>query len=94
MKFKTTRLTRRTCTTLGVGLLLLHIGASTTVTAGAAGNLLPGGDLLTSTINDLQIGYCLHNAGGTFWLTVTTDRTVESIQVECPSGHRPLRWRC
>jgi len=78
MKFKTTWLTRRARTRLCVGLLLLHFPASSTLTAG---------DLLSPTINDLQIGYCLHNAGSTFWLTVTTDRTVERIQVECPSGH-------
>lgn len=86
MKSKTTRPTRRACVGCCVGLFLLYIHINTRLTAGGIGDILPTGDLQTAIVNDLQIGYCLYDAGGTFWFTVTTDHTVESIQVECPSG--------
>lgn len=78
---------KRVFIALFVSLFLLHIHTNVAISIEPVGNSPFDSPLQNSIIDDLQIGYSLQDANSTFWFTVTTNRTVESVHVNCPSGY-------
>ena len=72
---------------LFVSLFLLLIHTNVALAIEPIGDSLLDNHLQSSIINDLQVGYSLHDANNTFWIQGTTDINVESIHVTCPSGY-------